>query len=298
MTPIRVGIAGLGRWGANYVAAIRRAGGDVVKAFRIQATLRGDPRLSGVEEASDIVSLMEGIDALVVAGPPGARSGAMRAASARGLPMMVEKPLAVGLGETSVLVRVASDSRAPFLVNHQHLFAPAYEALRSEVLGRSRTGLRVESSGQGPGPFRPYSSLWDYGPHDASMLFGLGLELVDCSATATREVSGGMTFRIEARYGRDRLSLSTTGNGAKTKERLFSVSCGSFCAVYDDMSPTKLVVDGKPLDVGPDLPLDRSVAAFLEAVRTGKTDWRFGASAPSWVGAFLDSAQRSCSSDL
>lgn len=298
MTPVRVGIAGLGRWGMNYVAAVRRAGGDVVKAFRIKASLRGDPRLSGVEEVPDVGSLMDGLDALVLAGPPDARSGAMRAASARGLPMMVEKPLAVGLGETSMLVRIAADSRAPFLVNHQHLFAPAYEALRSEVLGRPRTGLRVESSGQGPGPFRTYSSLWDYGPHDASMLFGLGLELVDCSATATRKVSGGTTFFVEARHARGRLSLSTIGNGAKTKERLFSVSCGSFRAVYDDTAPAKLVVDGKPFDVSPDPPLDRSVSAFLGAIRAGKTDWRFGASAPSWVGAFLDSAQRSCSGDL
>lgn len=294
----RVGIAGLGRWGLNYVPAIRRAGGSVVKAWRVKDSLRGTPEMSGIEEVPDVGSLLEGVDAVVVATPPDGRSDVVRAAASRGLPMMVEKPLALGLGETSALLGLAYRSRAPFLVNHQHLFSSAYEALRSEVLGRSMAGLFVETSGQGFGPFRPYSSLWDYGPHDASMLFGLGLELLSCSATASKSPSGGTTFLVEARYTRGRSSFSSIGNGGKVKERLFRVTCKSFDAVYDDTSSSKLHVRGEAVAVSPDLPLDRSVRAFLEAVRTGRTDWRFGASAPSWVGSFLDAVQSSCSGDL
>lgn len=215
----------------------------------------------------------------------------MDAAAARGLPLMVEKPLAVGLPDSAVLIHAASRIRAPFLVNHLHLFSPAYEALRDEVLGRP-SGIRVRTEGCGLGPYRPYSSLWDYGPHDASMLFGIGLDPRSCSGTVSVSPDGTL-YSLDVSYRHGWSSSSVVGNGSRTKRRLFEARFGSRTAVYDDTSPDKLVADGVAVPICPDLPLDRSVRAFLTAAKTGTTDWRFGLPAPAWIASFLDLADRS-----
>ncbi len=47
-------------------------------------------------------------------------------------------------------------------------------------------------------------------------------------------------------------------------------------ARYDALTEHQLTNHGVPVAIDPERPLQRAVRLFAEAVRTGKTDWRFG----------------------
>lgn len=289
---IRVGIVGCGAWGRNYLGAVRRTGlGLVTAVLRPSDAVRGDAGLAGVTVASDLSSLLGSVDAVVVASPPSSHLEACVEASRRGLPIMVEKPGTIGLADSLALARCSMESRAPFLVNHVHLFSPAYVRLRDEFITRGRGTPTIRSVGLNHGPFRSYSALWDYGPHDVSMVLGLGLRAVTCeSATRTRPDHSPMGSVFDASLAANRGSaIVRFGNGGKTRERTFSVRTPSMSATYDDVGPEKLVVDGSPV---PDLdsvpPLDAAVRSFLMAVRTGNTDWRFGPGIMVGAASLLD----------
>ena len=79
---------------------------------------------------------------------------------------MVEKPAGLSLEAAWRIVR----AEGPLVfINHQHLFADAYERIRAG-------GPPDRAYAQFTGPVeRDYPALWDYGPHAVSCLLGLGV---------------------------------------------------------------------------------------------------------------------------
>lgn len=266
---IRLGLIGCGRWGANYVRAAREAGNaDVTHVYRMSYMPDGDVVVVGSVEAL----LAAPIDAVVVAAPPDARVAICEKVFAAGRPAIIEKPLALSLAEAERISAAAKSAGTPWLVAHQHLFAPAYEQLRSELL--SMADLAVGSNAGGPGPVRSYSALWDYGPHDVAMVLGL---FGGASVEYARAVSPG-TYELDLAAGLQ-FATVTLSNAAANKHRIFEVSAsdGRVFQYDDSRAPgEKLWVDGWVRQVSIEPPLTRMVRAFADAVRTGQTDWRFG----------------------
>jgi predicted dehydrogenase len=62
------------------------------------------------------LAALDHVDALVLATPPTRREEQLRAACARGLAVLVEKPLALDLGEAANLVALAEDAGIPLMV--------------------------------------------------------------------------------------------------------------------------------------------------------------------------------------
>ncbi|MDO8210330.1 Gfo/Idh/MocA family protein [Conexibacter sp. CPCC 206217] len=172
----RIGIAGLGSIGRRHAAAAVRAGHEVV-AFDPAPAGGGDP---WVAVASFGALLDSAPTALVVATPDALHAQQAVAALERGIPVLVEKPLAASLDEALAIAAAARRSGTPALVGYvlrynAALSAAARVLARGELgelvsfhvqLGAYETLVRAHSRFDGPavrgGLYGDYSHEWDY----------------------------------------------------------------------------------------------------------------------------------------
>lgn len=248
---IRLGLIGTGRWGRHYVEAAKLAGNCEVVAEASLSHSRGGPD----------------VDAVVIATPPNVMVDRAVAVLRARLPVMVEKPVGLSVREAKSLESLGGLC----LVNHQHLFAPAYEELYRRA--KDIPYLQISTRGGDSKPAHDWSWLWDWAPHDIAMVLDLGgfnpqLASVwrdDASTLARWRTARGSAF-------------AHVGVNFDRKHRYLKVNDHGFSMVYDDRAEHKLVIDGVPVEVSPELPLTRSLRAFASAVAEGgTTDRRFGA---------------------
>ena len=175
---LRLGLIGAGRWGRVYIKTIERMNGfSLVRLAsrnpESRSLVNKDCQISdnwrAVAEAKDL-------DGVIIAAPPIMHAEITRAAIYASNPVIVEKPLTLDLGEAEALLSEAEQHRAIVLVDHIHLYHPAYRALKK--LGSGLGPVQTIHGMAGDwGPFRKdVSILWDRGSHDVAMcidIFGL-----------------------------------------------------------------------------------------------------------------------------
>ena len=162
---LRLGLIGAGRWGKVYLRTI--------------AKMPGRMRLAGVATSRPknrwrkLVNSPE-TDAVIIATPAPLHAEMARACLEAGKPCIVEKPLCFDARTARELQRRAEKARMPILVNHIHLYNPAYRALKRAVLASGEKIRAVLSEGMDLGPFRPdIGTLWDRCPHDVALCVDL-----------------------------------------------------------------------------------------------------------------------------
>jgi predicted dehydrogenase len=122
MTPLRVILGGLGVRGRHWGDVLTRSSRCEILAYadpnptaleQAQARFGERPTFSSVEAA---LAQVEDVDALVLANPPIGRESQVRAACERGIPILVEKPLALDIAEAAKLVMIAEAANVPLMV--------------------------------------------------------------------------------------------------------------------------------------------------------------------------------------
>jgi len=243
MPALRLGLVGAGAWGRNYIRTI--AGIPEIRLARV-ATRDWRELL----RASDI-------DGVIVAVPPAAQPEIALAAIEAGRPLLLEKPLALSVDAAQRIVAAAAERSVFVMVDHVHLFHPAFEALKRAAAERGPV-LAIEAAAGGPGQRPGVPALWDWGPHDVAMC-------IDLLGAAPEAVEAA---RLESRPERLQLGLRFAGGitasidlHMREKHRRFAVRLASQTLVYDAAPPADAA----------ELPLARAVRAFAAAVAAGST---------------------------
>jgi predicted dehydrogenase len=200
-------------------------------------------------------------DGVIVATPPESHVEIAAYSLSQNIPTVIEKPLSLSLNEAMLLEKF----NAPVLVNHIHLFSDSYQKIKSIINPSDITGIKT--IGYNNSPTRNYSALWDYGPHDLSMI----LDLTDClpikvNITEFPSRTDKSLFDITMDFGRF-LTQSIVGNGAYTKKRYISVSFDGLNISYDENS------NNQPFNYKP--PLENMLNVFIDIIN-GKKDNRMG----------------------
>lgn len=122
MTPLKVILAGLGVRGRHWAEVLTRSPRTDILAYvdpnpaaieRAAAQYGVRPAFSSVEDA---LAALPDAGGLVLANPPIGRTAQVRTAAALGIPMLVEKPLALSLDEAAALVGIAESANVPLMV--------------------------------------------------------------------------------------------------------------------------------------------------------------------------------------
>ena len=291
---IKLGLVGCGRWGKNYIKSVEPLQGVSIDMICVRHLPKLDQNIrDNYHVTTDLDDILNSdLDGVIIATSPSSHFDLVNRCLDKGLPILLEKPMALDFKEIdSILNRLSNDDLLH--VNHQHLYAPAYVKLR-ELIEDWDGPFFLTSSGGNSGPFRQYDSFLDYGPHDISMVLGiLGCHPTDIWISDT-SCGKGTIYRVEINY-RD-LPLKSVnlksrnittrdvkhnratcvfGNGMTTKKRSFSVSTEKQGTIlYDDLSPDKLKINGDPVAIDDSLPLSESIISFCNSIKAGFLDWR------------------------
>jgi len=288
---LKLGLIGAGRWGRAYIKTIENL--DGVQVHRLASrnpqsralvgnACRIDPDWRALIAAGDL-------DGLIIASPPAHHVEMATASIAAGIPVLIEKPLSLDLAEAQNLLALARSQEAAIaLVDHIHLYHPAYVELKRQGLGMGTLhGLR--SAGGNWGPFRRDASvLWDWASHDIAMCLDLvGDDSIGVSARLKERrktpEGWGETIAIRLDFAEGVVADIDVGNLMDRKKRFLAAHYDRETLVYDDESETPLVREPRPtgacdpaqvtvIDVPSRLPLACAVDAFARAIRRGEQD--------------------------
>ena len=207
----KVVLIGVGKWGQNYIRTL--------SSF-------SDVNLI-VADRNNWKGLINNIpDRVIVATPPNSHIEIASYSMERDIPTMIEKPLALSLSDALKLEKF----KTPVLVNHINLFCQSYENLVKIVGNKNITN--ISTNGFGNGPTRNYSSLWDYGPHDLSMILYL-TKMMPKSIDISKITSN--LYNINMQFD-DFSSNSIVGSGALYRFRTIEVSFDGMKIYYNDIN--------------------------------------------------------------
>jgi predicted dehydrogenase len=270
---IRLGLIGAGRWGQRYLQTVARLypDGSVAITDVSRRTPEEVPGSRLWPYWEDVVA-WAGVDGVIIATPPGLHYKMASVALALGVPTLLEKPATMSLRATEGLLHIARAKRTPCKVGHVHLASPAFQRVAKELRGESLKSVTLR--GHGNGPRRDYSVLWDWAPHDLSMLFALTGTNSECEVTES-DYEG---FTFGARWSAALNCAGTTvslsvGNIFQAKERLLDITCASGKrVVYDDSktSDQKVRINEEHVVVDPTMPLDLMIKDFVALCQLAK----------------------------
>ncbi len=289
---LRLGLIGAGRWGRNYIKTIA-----AVPGVRLAMLASRNPQSAALVPAGctlthewrDLLG-PGGVDALIVATPPAMHAEMVHAAVARSLPVLAEKPLTMNLREATALRDFVAAQAGFVMVDHTHLYSPAYRELKRSAL-RCGAITAIASRAGNMGPFRGDAPvLWDWGAHDVALcldLLGVGPDTVNASLIDSRATPEGLgeVVEIHAAFPGAVPAVLTFGN-ILAKTRRLTVHLERATLIYDDLAADKLVryppcepftqprAPGEPIFTEPRLPLACAVAEFAAAVEAGSRSMR------------------------
>lgn len=276
MSPLRLGLIGAGRWGRICLRAIQA----LAPQARLSAVASGNSETAGLVDCPvfprwcDLLDA-DRCDAVVVTTPPSTHAQITLAALDRGLPVFVEKPLTLRLDEALAVRAAALATGLPVMVDHVHLFSPAFRHLLTLV---SRCGPVRTINGQAgkPGAARADASvLWDWGAHDVAMclaVMGQSPHTVSARIAQRPVYADGAGEIIELELAFSSAIASFRLGCLPERLRRFQVECDGGTVVYDDLGASKLRVNGAPVAIEAAQPLTVALTEFCHSVRHGRQD--------------------------
>lgn len=151
-------LIGSGKWGKNYIKSFEKQKTNLIVANR--------------ENWKDLIKHSDGV---IIATPPESHIEIALHCLNEQKPVMIEKPLALSLDDCFKL----KEFNLPILVNHIHLFTAGYQNIKNKIDPLSI--IQIKTIVNNNSELRNYSNLWDYGPHDLSLIFDLlNFEPINC----------------------------------------------------------------------------------------------------------------------
>jgi predicted dehydrogenase len=272
---IRVAVIGAGAWGMNHVRVLAGeprcalvAVADPDPRARERAAAAA-PGAACVADPDEVLGRPD-VDAVVIAAPAPAHARLAIAAFERGKHALIEKPLALDLGDALAVAEAGARSGRVGMVGHVMLYHPAVVKLRALLASGSLGALHyLFSTRVNLGRLRvDESALWSFGPHDLSMLdFLLEQEPESVAARGQSVLQPGIedVVFLTLRFATGQMAHVHLSWLNPRKERRLTLVCSQKMVEFDDVTPDKLRI----FDRGYDRPPEFSDFAEYLTLRDG-----------------------------
>src|SRR5881396_1892384 len=280
---LRVGVVGAGVMGSNHARVLAGLPGvtlvgivDPLPEHRARATA-----LVGCRAFADLAELFdEGVDAITIAAPTHLHHEIALACIARGIHILVEKPIASSVEEGREIVAAARRAGVTLMVGHVERFNPAVTAIKQAIRGEDILSIGITRVGPFPPRMSNVGVVIDLAVHDIDLIqWFTDSDIVEVqpqlsSAVAEREDIALLQFRTASGV----LAHINTNWLTPFKARNVHVATRKKYVMGDLL--TRQVTecfgfqpDGsystRHLSVGYEEPLRSELAAFVHAVRSG-----------------------------
>jgi predicted dehydrogenase len=258
---VRVAVVGYGYWGSKHVrvlASMPEVQVTVVDndGHRLLETGRSFPSAHTTRVLDEV---LDEIDAVVVASPPGSHHPIALEALQAGKHCLVEKPLAVSSAQAEQLVKAAADGGVHLMVGHTFEYNAAVWKLK-EILSSGELGdvFYIDTARLSLGRYQnDCNVIWDLAPHDISIVTYL-LDEAPSTVSVWAQRNIGDTY-ADIAY----IRMEFPGAGATAfvhvswldphKVRRVTVAGESKMAVYNDLSDERVRIYDKgvnPTEIG------------------------------------------------
>jgi predicted dehydrogenase len=274
-TSIRVGVVGLGYFGAHHARhyaanpsahLVAVVDTDASRAFAMGMAY-------GAESLSDHRALIGRVDAVSIAAPTSYHHTIARDLIEAGIHVFVEKPIAATVADAADLVARADKAGVALQVGHIERFSPAYQALAKRV--RALRNISCVRHAPWKGRAADVDVVLDLMIHDIDLALALAKAPVISVEAAGAPVVTGESDVVGARLTFDNGVAATLSASrvAAAGERSLTVS-ETGRRLRADLSAQTLTVtpeSGKPEPhtLAPADNLAAEIAAFLESAATG-----------------------------
>lgn len=282
---LRVGVIGAGVMGSNHARVLDGLPGvsltgiaDPLPEHRARAEeFIGCKTFTSMEEL-----LAAGVDAVTVAAPTHLHHEISLACLAKGIHVLVEKPIASTVEEGNEIVAAAKRAGVTLMAGHVERFNPAVAAIKNAIKGEDILSIAITRVGPFPPRMSNVGVVIDLAVHDIDLIrWFTESEIVDVqpqlsSAVAEREDIALLQFRTASGV----LAHINTNWLTPFKARNVTVATrGKY--VMGDLLTRQVTEcfgfqpDGsysmRHLSVGHDEPLRAELIAFIDAVKSGST---------------------------
>lgn len=171
---IKLGLAGVGRWGANILKTINSLDGVQIGALYSSNPENINLISKNAYFYNDPFCLIDDwkhskLSGIIIASPAETHKPLIERCLSRGIPFFVEKPICDNLSDTLDICQKIEKSKISCLVDYTQLFNPAFQKLKEVSGGQKPT--KLSSFVSSFGPFRGGIPFWyDWLPHDFSMI--------------------------------------------------------------------------------------------------------------------------------
>src|SRR5580698_162501 len=282
--PLRVGVVGVGVMGSNHARVFSDMGAvelvgvadpDVKQREFVARTL-------GCAGFADIDGLLRaGVDAITIAAPTHLHHDLALECIARGIHILVEKPIAPTVEESRAIVAAARRAGVTLMVGHVERFNPAVQSIKRAIQDQDILSIAITRVGPFPPRMSSVGVVIDLAVHDIDLIrWFTDSEIVEIqpqtsSAVAEREDIALLQFRTASGV----LAHINTNWLTPFKARTIHIATRDKYLIGDllTLQVTEcfgLQPDGsysmRHLSVGYAEPLRSELAAFVNAIRSGQ----------------------------
>src|SRR5690242_18936814 len=281
--PLRVGVVGVGVMGSNHARVFAGLPGTELVGVADPDRKQVDfvARTLGCDAVADVDELLaRDVDAITIAAPTHLHQEIALSCIARGVHVMVEKPIASSVEEGREIINAAHRAGVTLMVGHVERFNPAVEAIKEAIRGEDILSIAITRVGPFPPRMSNVGVVIDLAVHDIDLIrWFTDSDIVEVqpqlsNAVAEREDIALLQFRTASGV----LAHINTNWLTPFKARSVTVATrGKY--VMGDLLTRQVTEcfgfqpDGsysmRHLPVGHDEPLRAELIAFLHAVRSG-----------------------------
>jgi predicted dehydrogenase len=278
---IRVAVIGVGHLGRHHARILSELPGARLTAVvdTIEEHARAAAEPSGAAVLTDYRALQNNVDAITIAVPTELHRDIAQPFLERGIPVLVEKPMARSLAEADDLLQAARKSNAVLAVGHTERYNPAIAAILP-LVSRPRF-IEVHRLGAFPDRSLDIDVVFDLMIHDLDVILSLvkspvsAIEAVGVPVLTTRYDIANARLRFEDGCIAN-ITASRISRERVRKIRFFQQDAYiSIDYAAQEVEGYRLVrrdgarpdIQGGQLPVQREEPLKRELADFVGAVR-------------------------------
>ena len=170
---LRVGVIGVGVMGSNHARVFAGLPGvtlvGVADPDRKQAEFVA--RTLGCQAVPDVEQMLAlGVDAVTLAAPTHLHHDIALACIARGIHIMVEKPIASSVEEGGDIIAAARRANVTLMVGHVERFNPAVEAIKEAIRNEDILSIAITRVGPFPPRMSNVGVVIDLAVHDIDLI--------------------------------------------------------------------------------------------------------------------------------
>jgi len=282
---LRVGVIGVGVMGSNHARVLAELPGVKLVGVADPDRKRSDQvaRALGCASFRDAEDLMgRGVDAVTIAAPTHLHRDIAIGCAARGIHVMVEKPIASTVEESQAIVAAARRAGVTLMIGHVERFNPAVQSIKRAIKDQDILSIAITRVGPFPPRMSNVGVVIDLAVHDIDLIrWFTDSEIVEIqpqtsSAVAEREDIALLQFRTASGV----LAHINTNWLTPFKARTIHIATRDKYLIGDLLTLQVTECFGfqpdgsysmRHLSVGYAEPLRSELVAFVSAIRSGET---------------------------